>query len=224
MKIKISVFFILMAVTFYSGMLLAGENRVDYLDKVQKEGRFPKGWRAWPLQASDAAKVYHINIEDGKNYIAAQDDKNLSKQIFSNFRWDVVKYPYLNWKWRAKVLPKGANESDDAKNDSACGIYVVVGKYKGHALKYAWSSSLPVGEIVTRRDGNLKIIIADAGNKNLNKWTYHSINVAEEYTKAFGRALKKDPSGVGILTDGNATETEAACDYADFIISDKPMY
>ena len=44
------------------------------------------------------------------------------------------------------MLPTGAIESDDNKNDRAWDVYVVFGRYSGVALKYVWSTSLPVGQ------------------------------------------------------------------------------
>lgn len=182
-------------------------------------GKFPSNWRTWPFQRGDAVKVYQIAEEGGKKYLKARDDKDLSEQIMRNFNWQIDRYPYLSWKWRARELPAGAREDDGSKNDSACGVYVIFGGYSGNALKYVWSTSLPAGQIVTRREGKLKIKVADTGTAHLDKWQQHTVNVPSDYKALFGGEPKKNPSGIAILTDGNATHTAAACDYADFTIS-----
>lgn len=187
--------------------------------KSSRVGKFPKSWRTWPLQRGDASKVYRVGEEDGKRFIRAKDDLNLSKQIFLNFNWVIEKRPMLSWKWRAETLPAGAAESNDATNDSACGIYVVVGKWSGHAIKYVWSTTLAPGTVVTRRDGKLKIKVLDSGSSKLGQWVHHKVDVTRDYEELFGRKLKKNPSGIGILTDGNAVKKPAACDYASFAIS-----
>src|SRR3989338_196324 len=119
-------------------------------------GSFPLGWRTWPLQRSKAERIYKIAEDNGQKYISAIDTEGASQQIFFNFNWNLETRPNLIWKWRATSLPEGANESIDSKNDSACGIYVVFGKYQGDALKDVWSNSLPKDTMVPRRDGNLK--------------------------------------------------------------------
>jgi len=186
-------------------------------------GKFPSKWRTWPFQRGKATEVYQVAQENGQKILRARDSNGLSPEIMRYFNWDIQKYPYLSWRWKAKTLPTGAQENDDNKNDSACGIYVIVGGYTGNAVKYVWSSQLPAGQIVTRREGKLKIKITDSGAAKLNTWRKNSVNVPADYKELFGSELKKNPSGIGVLTDSNATGTDAACDYADFIISKEPL-
>ena len=202
--------------TFVGAAFAAGFT-VDDLS-TSKIGKFPSRWRTWPLQRSAAERVYAVAEENGKRFVQAKDESNESQQIFLNFHWDIKQYPDLKWKWRATKLPEGAKESDDSLNDSACAIYVVVGKYTGNALKYAWSTTLPVGQIVTRRDGKLKIKIVDSGSAKVGKWVDQERNVLSDYKEAFGEDLGKDPSGIAILTDGNAVQKPSGCDYMDIAV------
>lgn len=211
-----------------SVMALAGDSpvieklNIDKLSRARVD-RFPAGWRTWPFRRGKAKQVYKVKQEGNSRFIHAYDDKDISVQTMRNFYWPIDKYPYLSWQWRARVLPEGARENIDTKNDSACGVYVVVGKAKGHALKYVWSTQLPVGKIVTRRKGKLKIKVADTGKANLNQWRRHTVKVPQDYQQMFGRELKKNPSGIAILTDGNATHTASSCDYKNFVISKGPL-
>lgn len=195
-----------------------------YLDslKSSKVGNFPRSWRTWPLQRDKASRVYTVKEEGGRRFISAKDDEDLSTQIFLNFNWDVEKRPALAWRWRATSLPAGAAENSDATNDSACGVYVVVGKWSGHAIKYVWSTSLPAGTVVSRRDGKLKIKVLDSGPAKTGDWISHSVDVKKDYEELFGKPLDKNPTGVGILTDGNAVHKPAGCDYAGFAIAGNP--
>lgn len=196
----------------------AGQMILDDFSK-SKIGNFPKLWRTWPFQRDKAAKVYKVAEEGGKLFIKAFDDQDLSQQIFFNFNWQVEERPGLSWQWRVTKLPVGANESNDATNDSACGLYVVVGRYTGNAIKYVWSSTLAPGTVVTRHNGKLKIKVLDSGDKKIGQWVGHSVNVMNDYQELFGSKLEKNPSGIGLLTDGNAMHKPAGCDYADFAIS-----
>ncbi len=209
---------VLVSVLFCAGVCYAAGFVVDDFSTA-RVGKFPSRWRTWPLQRGAAERVYSVAEENGSRYIKAFDESNESQQIFLNFNWDIEKYPKLKWKWRATKLPEGAKESDDSLNDSACAIYVVVGKYTGNALKYAWSSTLPVGQIVTRREGKLKIKIADTGESKVGKWVEHEVNVVNDYKEAFGFDLSKNPSGVAILTDGNAVQKPSGCDYKDIAVA-----
>ncbi|MFH0799149.1 MAG: DUF3047 domain-containing protein [Pseudomonadota bacterium] len=186
-----------------------------------KVGKFPHKWRTWPLQRGKAEEVYSVAEENGSRYIKAYDDHDASQQIFLNFDWQIDRSPILSWRWRATTLPPGASEAGDATNDSACGVYVIVGRYDGHAIKYVWSSTLPAGATHTRHDGKLKIKVLDSGASGKGKWVRHRVDIPADYEALFGRKLDKNPSGVAILTDGNAVHKPSGCDYADFAVSGK---
>ena len=192
-----------------------------YLDsfKDSKIGNFPKKWRTWPTQRDEASRIYKVEEEGGRRFIRAYDEWDESKQIFFNFNWKIEKRPMLSWRWRATKLPADGAESNDATNDSACGIYVVVGKWKGHAIKYVWSTKLAPGTVVSRREGKLKIKVLDSGPSKVGSWVSHKVDVLKDYKELFGNELDKNPSGIGLLTDGNAVHKPAGCDYASFAIS-----
>lgn len=198
------------------------EIAIGKLDKYPN--KFPKSWRTWPFQRDKAIAVYKVALENGKPVLTAHDDRDYSAQIMYPFIWKIDEYPYLNWRWKPKILPTGATEDNDNKNDSACGVYVIFGRYSGVATKYVWSTSLPVGKVVSRRDGKLKISVKGSGQGGVGKWHGYSVKVLDSYQQLFGAPSKRKPSGIAILTDGNATHTAAACDYADFTISKKPLY
>ncbi len=213
----LTIICIVLTLGFVANAHSTSKNLDDF--STSRIAKFPKRWRTWPFQRSKAAKVYKIAKENDEKFIRAYDDHNASQQIFLNMHWPVKKHPKLHWKWRATTIPKGAHEDDGNTNDSACGIYIVVGKYSGHAIKYVWSSTLPTNTVVSRRDGKLKIKVLNSGNTQHNKWVKHTVDVVMDYKELFGKSLHKNPSGIGLLTDGNALNTPAGCDYKDFSIS-----
>lgn len=218
---KLAVIILVAAAFFAAEGTINSQGRSVLLDDFSgtAPGNIPKRWRTWPLQRSKAAQVYKIAEEDGFRYIRAYDASDLSQQIFLNFNWRTESYPKLSWKWRPTKLPDGANESNDASNDSACGVYVIFGQYTGNAIKYVWSTGLPIGKTVTRRDGKLKIKVLESGPENINSWKAEKVDVIEDYKKLFGSAPEKRPSGIALLTDGNAVHKPSGCDYSAFEIS-----
>ena len=185
--------------------------------------KFPKSFRTYPFQRSKAMKVYKVAEEEGNKYLQAIDSKDLSIIIFRRFFWNVKKTPYLSWQWRAKTLPKGADERHSNTNDSACGVYVDFGKYTGKIIKYTWSTTVPVGTVIPKKPNKFDMIVKETGKKNLGKWQTVSVNVLKDYKRLFHSSPKKNPSGFGILTDGNAIHSKAACDYDNFTISQTPI-
>ena len=187
-----------------------------------KPGQFPTYFKTWPFQRGDAKGVYRVAAEDGKKYLAAFDDKDLSEQVFREFDWNLDAFPHFKWKWRARILPKGAAENNGATNDSACGVYIIFGKTSGTALKFTWSTLLPAGTVFEKKPGEMVIKVLESGPKNLNQWRQQSVNVPEVYATLLKHKIKRRPTGFALLTDGNATHTPAACDYADFKVSAGP--
>jgi hypothetical protein len=192
---------------------------VDDLDKNPNSGEFPSGWKTYPFQSGKAKKVYHVVVESNERWIQARDDQDLSIPIFKEFPWSLNDYPWLHWRWRAHELPVGAHEDDRSTNDSACGVYVVFGKWSGVVLKYVWSSTLPVGHVWEKDPGKFYVIVRASGKGGLNQWHSEKVNVIEDYKKYFGKDASRNPSGIGIMTDGNATHSAASCDYSGFAIS-----
>ena len=180
-------------------------------------GRFPKNFRSWPLERHKAVRVYRVSSEPGNRYLEAYDAEQISAQIFRKFYWNPRSYPVLNWRWRARTLPAGADERVPQKNDSACGVYVVFGGWSGKSVKYVWSARVPAGAVIPKRKGKSFSIVKNSGRGR--GWQAVSVNVVEDYRRLFGEEPGQDPIGIGLLTDGNATRSPAACDYDDFILA-----
>lgn len=190
----------------------------DFSDSKNED--FPKDFRTYPFQHGKAERVYHVKEEAGNKYLNGTDTEDISVQTFKRFYWETDKWPNFSWRWRAQILPKGASEKDYRTNDSACGIYVVFGGYTGNVLKYVWSSTVPAGTIVEKEAGKFYIVVLQSGKNPVGEWKSESVNVVEDYKKAFKAAPDRLPSGFGILTDGNAVHAPASCDYDDFMISE----
>ena len=187
-----------------------------------KPNTFPTFFKTWPFQRGKAKEVYKIAEENKNKFLSASDDQNYSVQIFKEFDWKTESYPVLKWRWRAHILPEGAKESDPEKNDSACGVYVLFGKTSGKALKFTWSTTLPEGTIYEKRPHEVVMKILDSGSKHLNQWRSHTVNIPSIYKELFKEEMNRQPTGIAILTDANAVQKKAACDYDDFEISAVP--
>jgi len=191
-----------------------------------------------------AALIYTIVEENGKKFLRASTLKanymiQIGKQVNHNnlvgdnkINWDIYAYPCLSWEWRVRILPEDADETVGEKNDSAASIYVVFQKKRipfagwhnqpANWIKYVWSSTLPVGTVVTKHLTEFgvslyegKYIVIASGKKNLGKWMTFKRNVLADYRKLYGGNPAFNPIVIGIVTDANSTETQAEADYGD---------
>lgn len=209
-----------LSVPVFSQILIT-EKAIENFSRYS-DGEFPKYWKTWPLQRDDAKQVYKVREEGGNKYLSAHDDKDISEQIFKEFDWKVEAFPYLKWKWRANILPDGAAENNGATNDSACSLYVVFGKTSGTALKFTWSTKLPVGTLFVKKQGEMVVEVLESGKSHLGTWRSHTIHIPNKYKELLKTEISRKPTGIAILTDGNAVHKPAACDYDNFMISSKP--
>jgi len=180
-------------------------------------GEFPRDFRTYPFQRKKAQKVYAIQKEGENLFLSASDREEISVQVFRKFYWPTDRYPTFSWRWRVRDLPRSADERNPNLNDIACGVYVVFGGYGGRVLKYVWSSTLPEGLIIPKKEDKFFMFIKAHGPSE--GWRPVSVNIVQDYRQVFNEDPKKMPIGFGILTDGNATHSPASCDYDDFVVS-----
>jgi len=201
------------------------------LDNFQDDtvGTLPYGWynrdgnvKVWNLTGNDRDKYkYQIKENGGNKYLEYDGIKamHLNLPLVNKKGINLEKTPILSWKWRVYDIPKGGNENDSDKNDSAAGIYVVYG-FAGlfklpKSIKYCWSSTLPVGTILSKNFGKQKIIVLESGSKNEGKWITFQRNIAQDYKNLFGEDPPDKPIAILILSDGNNTKSRVKADYDD---------
>jgi hypothetical protein len=131
----------------------------------------------------------------------------------------------VRWKWRAVTLPRGGNECDSHKGDSAAVVYLTYKRMlRWYTLKYVWSAVGPRGATCDRKRSPFSAqdtIILESGEP-LNTWKDEEIDLAAEYRNHFadGKSDADVPDfvGVGIMSDGDQTGSESSADYASFAI------
>jgi len=180
---------------------------------------FPSNWKVRGDE-EDARLVYRVAEEDGNHFLHARAEKR-GVQIGLTKTFPPKQFPVLQWRWRVKQLPSGANEKVLEANDSAAGVYVVFDStLVPRAIKYVWSSSLPVG---TRMDSPVywraKVVVLESGVSAVGEWRKETVNFYEDYKKLFGFE-PGEVEGVALLTDSDATSTVAEADYDDFTLLD----
>ena len=252
MRRKFKLAFYILSIFFVSMILQPEEIFSDpgylVLEDFQKYNHKP--FPDWNFRGNynNAASVYSIVEEDGRKFLKgstvnARHMVQLGKLVNENnligknrVNWDIFSYPYISWEWRVRILPTGGNESNAVTNDSAASIYVVFQKARvpfaswqyqpANWIKYIWSSTLPVGTVITRKISRFgmslyegKYIVVASGDNNLGKWTTFKRNVLEDYENNFGKKPDFNPIVIGILTDSNTTDSDAEADYDNIMAS-----
>jgi len=182
----------------------------------------------WKSKSKNPEKIYNLKEENGDHYLSASsiNDDNF---IIKRFEVDLVKYPYLNWTWRAHSLPANGDESVKKHCDVAACINVVLkaSKWRPRSIKYSWSTTL---EPETRTKSpyafwpsRCDIVVVKSGDSSMGVWHTEKVNVLEDYLKFY--ELDEVDSivieAIVIMTDSDNTKSLSAADYNDLYFSEK---
>jgi hypothetical protein len=179
---------------------------------------FPGQWQIRGNE-SEARIVYRIAEESGNRFLHARAEQQ-QVQIGLSHVFEPKEFPVLRWRWRVAQLPDGADERTVKANDSAAGVYVIFdNRIMPRAIKYVWSSSLPVGtRIASPVYWRARVIVLQSGPSTIiGEWRQETVNFYQDYKDLFGTE-PGDVQGIGVLTDADTTATVAEADYDDFVL------
>jgi len=189
---------------------------------ASKLGAFPTGWR------SKEASEMTLATRDGR-FVVEQDGAR--KVLHATYRdqaitigkafegWDLNQYPVLQFQWKASKLPKGGNEDSMSRNDcgaSVYGFWDIGFPFSVNSIKYSWSSTLKVGTEISKRLGHDFVRVMQSGESGIGQWHTVRVDVRSDYQRLFKTGDLRGPNGIAILTDADATGSEAEAYYADF--------
>jgi hypothetical protein len=182
-----------------------------------------------------------IPRESGKvNYYNVVEDAVHGAFIHANYQppWETAVLGYelqsdadreaartLRFSWRAITLPSGGNECASGKEDSAAVVYVFWKRgLKYYSIKYVWSAVGPKGAVCDKHRNPFvaqDTVILETGGP-LNTWVTEEIDLKAEFRKHFedGKADADVPPfrGVGIMSDGDQTQSPSVADYGPFSV------
>ena len=191
---------------------------------VDAEG-IPKGW----ILEKTPGKDSKIAIEQDKEgpyvrMLSVNDNFGLKKE----FSFQIKKYPYLNWRWKAFRLPKGGDVRKKETDDQAGQVYVLFPKFPAQvntrSVGYLWESGAPKGSSGTSTAyGKMKYFVLQSGTSNLDQWVSESRNVYQDYRKLFN----EDPPEVGgilLYINSQHTQSSGEIGYGEIFFSDTPAH
>jgi len=132
---------------------------------------------------------------------------------------------YLRWRWRAETLPVNGSECGAGSPDSAASVYVTWKRgLRWYTLKYVWSTLDAVGTVCRRMRNPFRAqdtIVARSGPP-LDSWVTETIDLKDAFRRQFekGDATADVPDliGVGIMSDGDQSQSPSAADFGGFTL------
>ena len=178
---------------------------------------FPRHWRARSDEKT-AKAIYRVAEEEGNRFLHAYA-KNQDEQIGLSRSFQPQPFPVLQWRWRVQQIPRGGDERTKDTNNSAAAVYILFDStWMPRAIKYVWSSSLPVGtRIKSPVYWRAWVVVLQSGTAHVGQWHQEAVNFYQDYKDFFG-AEPGEVKGIAILTDSQATNSVAEADYDDFTL------
>jgi len=196
---------------------------VDRFTSGAGEKGIPQGWTL----EKDPGPQSKISLgQDGEipfvRLLSVNDGFGIKKEM----SFDIRKYPYLTWRWKATRLPKGGDIRKRETDDQSGQLYVLFPKFPAmvntRSMGYIWDTLAPAGTAGTSTAyGRMKYVVLQSGTEKLDRWIWETRNVYEDYKKSF---QEEPPPGGGILLYINTQHTQSSGEiyYAHIFFSAQP--
>lgn len=181
---------------------------------------------------------YSLVSEGNKSILKAESRASASAIVYRR-TFNIYENPRLHWRWKVTQLSDRGNPTEKAGDDYPIRVYVmfqydpdraslgesliykatkaIYGKYPPHStLNYVWTgANISERFIASPYTGKAYMVVLERGKEKTGQWIEESVNVLEDYRKAFG---KEPPAtaGIAVMSDSDNTRISAEA-YLDFI-------
>jgi hypothetical protein len=142
-------------------------------------------------------KVLHLK--------SAGDSSSIHKEIKGKVK--LKETPFLEWTWKATVLPQGADSRKSATDDQAAQVYVTWPRFpeavRSRIIGYIWDTTAPAGEVLkSQKTGTVTYVVMRSGAADVGKWITERRNVREDFRKIYGEE-PDDPAYLTVAIDSD---------------------
>ncbi|HEY3587853.1 MAG TPA: DUF3047 domain-containing protein, partial [Myxococcaceae bacterium] len=123
-------------------------------------------------------------------------------------------------------FPKGGDDCNPDVGEAAGGVFATFkAGLKVMVIKYVWNSVGAAGRSCERANNLFfakhEVVLRSGGETGV--WHTETVDPRRDFVRYFGGKLEDVPDFValGVLTDGDATNSKSEADYADFVLLDR---
>ena len=217
-----------------ASVAVAAEKQVFFCEEFHSLSN----WEPLYFPKIKAHSRYTIESVGKRSFLRTESMASASAVVYKKM-FNVYEYPRMRWRWRVDNVYTKGNPRDKSGDDYPIRVYVmfqydpqkaefaekvsygiaktVYGKYPPHStMNYVWTGHAIADRIITSTyTDKAKMIILEKGRNKVGTWVEETVNILEDYRKAF----KKDPpatAGVAIMNDSDNTG-ESAVSYVEYI-------
>ena len=195
-------------------------------------------WEPLTFPKIKAHSTYTL-VREGEKSVLKAESRASASGLVCRQTFNIYEYPRLRWRWKVTLLPDRGDPREKEGDDYPIRIYVmfqydparattgerlvynatrlIYGKYPPHStLNYVWTGRhIPERFIVSPYTDKARMVVLERGRERLGRWVEESVNVLDDYRRAFG---KEPPAlaGIAVMSDTDNTGATAEA-YVDFI-------
>ena len=195
-------------------------------------------WEPLYFPKIEKHSTYKIENVGGRPILKAESNASASA-IVCRKTFNVYEFPLMRWRWKVDNVYKKGNILEKSGDDYPIRIYVIFqydpgkasltekvtysaarllyGKYPPHStLNYVWTGQAIAERIITSPyTGKAKMVILENGKTKVGAWVDETVNILEDYKKAFGEEPPAT-AGIAIMNDSDNTG-EKSVSFVEFI-------
>ncbi|NQT75905.1 MAG: DUF3047 domain-containing protein [Candidatus Omnitrophica bacterium] len=185
----------------------------------------------WQEKVFKNKVMYTVQSEE--EALLAKSEEGCSG-LFYRIGFSPKEFPMISWQWQVVEFPeKAAGETGPfdektgwiERDDYAARVYVIFPSLnfsKTRCIEYIWDENLPEGTVMTSPYfKNIKLIVAESGRGNMEKWVLEEYNIYEDYIKVFGEAPRRNVGAIALMTDTDNTLSTAEALYKNIKVGYK---
>lgn len=171
--------------------------------------------KEWEEKVLNKRVKYRIESSGSESYVHAISNSSCSAMYYK-IKLDVRMQPILSWKWRINGFPNKKfpdNLLDREEDDFAARVYVIFPALffsNSKVLEYIWAKDLKTEAISSSPySDNIKLIVAESGLNEENKWVLEERDIYEDYLLAFNAKPRSNISAIAFMCDSDSTKSSA---------------
>lgn len=182
----------------------------------------------WRIAGSESGPVNYYSVvrEAGATFVRSNYQPPMKTAVLAWKTPDELREraARLAWSWRARTLPRGGDECAEGKGDSAAVVYLTWRRtLRFYTLKYVWSAAGAKGRVCDQRRNPFvaqDTVILESGPGG---WRSVEIDLRAKFREHFAdgdpKADVPDFVGIGLMSDGDQTQSASSADYGAFTLT-----
>lgn len=183
-----------------------------------------RGISDWKNKSFAGNTRYQIISEDGNKILKAVSN-DAASALYIDMKIDLLKYPFLEWQWKAEQRVHQLDEKTKTGDDYAARVYVVARTglfpWQVKAINYVWSFDSPKGDFWQNPFTQRAIMVSmRSAVHRTGDWQRERVDIRADFKRYFGLDINRI-DGVAIMTDSDNSHSQSIAYYSDIKLTCK---